>query len=78
MRMQVIETMVNTIEKIAKDNNVSEDEYRFTLALLMVETMQHQDRNPMYIVMDHDLTLMKGLAVEPVVAPVFEDIDAVH
>lgn len=63
MRTEVVETMVNTIEKIAKDNQLTPEEYKFSVALLMMELMQHQTSNPMNIVMDEDMTLMVYLKV---------------
>lgn len=69
MRKHIVETMVNTVEKLAEDSRLSEEEYRFALALLMMEQMQRQNNNPMKIVMAEDMALSIGLIIDDMPEP---------
>lgn len=61
MRNNVIELFVNNVEQMVVDRNMTEDEISYAFALLMMGQIQHQNDNPMNIVMCHDLTLRVGL-----------------
>lgn len=49
MRTQVVENLVNTIEKIAEDTGLSEDEYLLALAISMATLMKRKGSNLMDI-----------------------------
>lgn len=68
MRTQVVEKMVNTIEKIAEDTGLSEDEYMLALAASMAALMKHKGSNLIDIDMN-DLTLVIGLRKNPSETP---------
>ncbi|AUJ80817.1 hypothetical protein [Enterobacter cancerogenus] len=60
MRTHLVEQMVNTIEKIAEDVGLSEDEYMLALAFSMAILMEHKGTNLMDININ-ELTLVVGL-----------------
>ncbi|WP_150144000.1 hypothetical protein [Enterobacter bugandensis] len=60
MRTHVVEGMVNTIEKIAEDVGLTEDEYMLALAFSMAILMEHKGSNLMEIDIN-ELTLVVGL-----------------
>lgn len=60
MRTHVVEGMVNTIEKIAEDVGLTEDEYMLALAFSMAILMEHKGSNLMDIDIN-ELTLVVGL-----------------
>lgn len=59
MRTQVIENLVNTIEKIAEDTGLSEDEYLLALAISMATLMKRKGSNLMDIDIN-ELTLSEA------------------
>lgn len=60
MRVHVVEGMVNTIEKIAEDVGLTEDEYMLALAFSMARLMENKGSNLMDIDIN-ELTLVVGL-----------------
>ncbi|HCM9444494.1 MULTISPECIES: hypothetical protein [Enterobacter] len=60
MRTHVVEGMVNTIEKIAEDVGLTEEEYMLALAFSMAILMEHKGSNLMDIDIN-ELTLVVGL-----------------
>ncbi|EHN8829350.1 TPA: hypothetical protein ACJIWA_002186 [Enterobacter bugandensis] len=60
MRTHVVEGMVNTIEKIAEDVGLTEDEYMLALAFSIAILMEHKGSNLMDIDIN-ELTLVVGL-----------------
>lgn len=60
MRTHVVEGMVSTIEKIAEDVGLTEDEYMLALAFSMAILMEHKGTNLMDININ-ELTLVVGL-----------------
>lgn len=62
MRTHVVEGMVSTIEKIAEDVGLTEDEYMLALAFSMAILMEHKGTNLMDININiNKLTLVVGL-----------------
>lgn len=59
MRTQVIENLVNTIEKIAEDTGLSEDEYLRAQAISMATLMKRKGSNLMDIDIN-ELTLSEA------------------
>ncbi|MBU9857466.1 hypothetical protein [Rahnella bonaserana] len=59
MRTQVVENLVNTIEKIAEDTGLSEDEYLLALAISMATLMKRKGSNLMDIDIN-ELTLSEA------------------
>ncbi|PBI79948.1 hypothetical protein A9993_09430 [Rahnella victoriana] len=68
MRTQVVEKMVNTIEKIAEDTGLSVDEYMLALAVSMTALMKHKGSNLMDININ-EMTLVVGLRKNPSETP---------
>lgn len=60
MRTHVVEGMVSTIEKIAEDVGLTEDEYMLALSFSMAILMEHKGTNLMDININK-LTLVVGL-----------------
>lgn len=59
MRTQVVENLVNTIEKNAEDTGLSEDEYLLALAISMATLMKRKGSNLMDIDIN-ELTLSEA------------------